>query len=162
MFLLQMSGFPASGKSTLAKEVMKHTHAVVIDRDIIKTRLLAAKSDNINELSYQLTYDLAEFYLSLGKSVIIDTPCFDQRIIDNGLRMSQDHQAAYKYIQCTVNGFETIIERIKTRENMPSQIGLPTRENYEHALKHVVRPETYLKVNTEAYDFDKVLNYLGD
>lgn len=45
MFLLQMSGFPGSGKSTLAKEISKHIDVVVVDRDVIKSSMIASGVD---------------------------------------------------------------------------------------------------------------------
>lgn len=42
MFLLQMAGFPGSGKSTMAEKIRKNTNAIVVDRDIIKSAMLKA------------------------------------------------------------------------------------------------------------------------
>lgn len=42
MFLLQMAGFPGSGKSTIAQLIAKHTNSIVIDRDVIKSSMLNA------------------------------------------------------------------------------------------------------------------------
>ena len=48
MFLLQMAGYPGSGKSTLSKKIAKMTGAIVIDRDVIKTSMIKSNvSDNI-------------------------------------------------------------------------------------------------------------------
>jgi dephospho-CoA kinase len=42
MFLLQMAGYPGSGKSTLSKKIAKTTGAIVIDRDVIKSSLIVS------------------------------------------------------------------------------------------------------------------------
>lgn len=58
MFFLQMSGFPGSGKSTLARFVAQHTGAVVIDHDIVKTALMEAMNESVNnkENGYLILY----------------------------------------------------------------------------------------------------------
>ncbi|WP_239635411.1 AAA family ATPase [Paenibacillus sp. H1-7] len=45
---MQMSGFPGSGKSTLARSIAKHTGAVVIDHDVVKTALMEAMNESVN------------------------------------------------------------------------------------------------------------------
>jgi hypothetical protein len=40
LFFLQMSGYPETVKSTLARQITKHTGAIVINHDIIKSALL--------------------------------------------------------------------------------------------------------------------------
>ena len=72
-----MARFPGSGKSTLSKIMSKETGAVVIDRDVIKSSMLNNNLTNeiATDISYKVTFDLAAYYLSLGQSVIIDTPC---------------------------------------------------------------------------------------
>jgi predicted kinase len=39
-FLLQMTGEPGAGKSTLARAIGRETGALVLDKDIVKSRIL--------------------------------------------------------------------------------------------------------------------------
>ena len=59
MFLLQMAGYPGSGKSTLSRKIAKGTGAIVIDRDIIKTSMINSKVPEslVANSSYRVVFD---------------------------------------------------------------------------------------------------------
>lgn len=99
MFLLQMAGYPGSGKSTLAKKIAENTDAIVIDRDVIKTSMIVAEVPEklVADASYKVVFDLVSFYLHMGKSVIIDTPCYYTDTLDNGICISKQCGANYKF-----------------------------------------------------------------
>ncbi len=166
-FLLQMAGFPGSGKSTLAKLIGKTLGAVIIDRDIIKSSLMnyniaVAESSSI---SYQLVYDLANFYLSCDLNVIIDTPCYYENIIQRGQSLAQTYSVNYKFIECQVEDFKLIEERILNRINMTSQITKPTLVGFMKAREGAKRPigSKYLIVDTSKWEnisIQKISDYL--
>ena len=167
MFILQMAGFPGSGKSTLSKIISKETGAIVIDRDIIKSSMLNNNLTNevASDISYKVTFDLASYYLSLGLSVIIDTPCYYRGIIYKGEELAKKYKADYKFIECKVDDFEIIKNRITARDNMISQVKVPTLEGFERSKKRVERPDeyNYLIIDTSSLknvSIDKVLTYL--
>jgi predicted kinase len=166
MFLLQMAGYPGSGKSTLSKRIAKQMNAVVIDRDIIKTSMIhSGVSDNIvADASYKVVFDLAEYYLSMRISVIIDTPCYYEGTLKNGMRIADKYKANYKYIECKVDEFTIIENRLKTRERLISQIKTTTIERFTNALGMSVKPDgNFLNVNTSSngsYDMKEIQKYL--
>lgn len=167
MFILQMAGFPGSGKSTLSKIISKETGAIVIDRDIIKSSMLNNNLTNeiASDISYKVTFDLASYYLSLGLSVIIDTPCYYRGIIDKGQELAKQYKADYKFIECKVDDFEIIKNRITARDNMISQVKAPTFKGFERSKERAKRPEeyNYLIIDTSSLnniEIDKVLTYL--
>ena len=88
MFFLQMSGFPCSGKSTLAKQIAKLTGAVIVDHDVVKTALLRSINDKSIDLkvagkvSYEIDWSLIDFYLSQGLNTILDSPCFYAEMVE--------------------------------------------------------------------------------
>lgn len=122
MFFLQMSGFPGSGKSTLAKQISILTNAVIVDHDVSKTALLEALDDQnlsmhlLGKTSYHLDWALIEFYLSQGHSVIFDAPCFYEEMIEMGEQLCLKYNIKYKYVECYVDNYELIQERLLTRE----------------------------------------------
>ena len=107
IFLVQMAGYPGSGKSTLSKKIANRTGAIVIDRDIIKSTMINSKipNDIAADVSYNVVFDLAEFYLGMGKSVIIDTPCYYETGLNNGIGIAKKYGVDYKYIECRVEDY---------------------------------------------------------
>lgn len=142
MFLLQMAGFPGSGKSTLAKEISKHIDAIVLDRDIIKSSMIESGVDNniVAEASFTVVFSLAKYYLALNKNVIIDTPCFYEASLNNGIAISNEFEAEYKYIECRVENFALLNGRLKARKKSISQIDHIKEETFLRSLDSSKRP----------------------
>ena len=167
MFLLQMAGHPGSGKSDLSKKIAKRTGAIVIDRDIIKSSMI---NSNIKEaiaasVSYDIVFDLAEFYLNMELSVIIDTPCFYEGILKNGISIADKCGVDYKYIECRVEDYSIIKNRIQTRDRVVSQIENVTEEKFNSVLNTTIKPVDkeilVLDTSTESsYDMKLIYEYL--
>lgn len=167
MFLLQMAGYPGSGKSTLSKKIALRTSAIVIDRDVIKISMINSKvpDDILANASYSVVFDLAEFYLGMQISVIIDTPCYYIGIINNGIRISKKQGASYKYIECRVEDYSIIKNRIYTRDRLESQISNTSTERFNNTLDKSVKPRygNFLTIDTSAedsFDINLIEEYL--
>lgn len=167
IFILQMAGYPGSGKSTLSKKIANRTGAIVIDRDIIKSAMINSKipNDIAADVSYNVVFDLAEFYLVMGKSVIIDTPCYYETGLNNGMRIAKKHGAYYKYIECRVDDYFVIKNRINTRNSLISQIKDTSVEMFHNTLERSVKPSdgNFFIVDTsgeDSYDIDLIDEYL--
>jgi predicted kinase len=167
MFLLQMAGFPGCGKSTLAKEISKHIDVVVIDRDVIKSSMIESgvDLDIVASASYDVVFSLCKYYLGINKNVIIDTPCFYDDSLNNGINIAIKYDAEYKYIECRVEDFEVVNNRLKSRKRSISQIPSTEKESFLGAMDKSKRPTKtdYLIVDSslpiESY-IQKVLNYI--
>jgi len=172
MFFLQMSGFPGSGKSTIARHIGKRTGAIVVDHDIVKSALLESLdakqvgAKTTGSISYDIEWALIDFHLSQGHSVIFDSPCFYEEMLEKGQSISKKHQADYKYIECYLEDFIEINRRVKTRQRMISQIqGVESEEMFRKAIQNSKRPHepAFLKVDTSKAIQDlleDVINYL--
>ena len=173
MFFLQMSGFPGSGKSTLANEIRQKFNCVIIDHDISKTAILENEASHhlsakqIASLSYDLDFANVHFYLSHGYSVILDSPCLYDEIVEKGMQAAHDYGATYKYIECIVKDFFVVNDRLQTRQTLPSQIrSIESEENFIRTLQSSKYPvgEEYLKLDTlhplETY-LPEVMAYMG-
>lgn len=168
MFILQMAGFPGSGKSTLAKEISKYMDVVIIDRDIIKSSMIESgvNKEIVSNSSYHVTFALCKYYLSINKNVIIDTPCFYNGTLENGIKIANDYKAKYKYIECIVEDFNVINNRLMSREKFVSQIEYAQEENFILAKNKSKRPANheYLTIDSslpiDMYIQD-VLTYLN-
>lgn len=128
MFFIQMSGFPGSGKSTLAHEIAKRTGCIIIDHDIVKSALINSIDEGAidgklaGKISYNIDFSLVDFHLSLGQSVILDSPCLYEEMVNKGTKLAEKYNVKYKYIECYLDDFNEINKRLKNREKMVSQI----------------------------------------
>ena len=174
MFFLQMSGFPGSGKSTLSRRIAKNTGAIVIDHDIVKTALLESLETRQIEttaaggISYEIEWALIDFHLSMGHSVILDSPCLYTEMLEKGMKLSKKYNVKYKYVECYLNNIEEINNRLKKRKRMISQIEkVESEETFKKWLDGSKRPSdfTYLIVDSgkplEDY-IDKVMVYMNE
>lgn len=149
MFFLQMSGFPGSGKSTLAKQISRLTNAVIVDHDVSKTALLEALDDQklsmhvLGKTSYHIDWALIEFYLSQGHSVIFDAPCLYEEMIEMGEQLCLKYNIKFKYVECYVDNYELIQERLLARERKISQIQGTTYEAFRHAIQQSKKSDKY-------------------
>lgn len=167
MFFIQMSGFPGSGKSTLALEIAKREDCIIVDHDISKSAMLDCVDEGIldgklaGKISYNVDFALIEFYLSQGRSVILDSPCLYDEMIDKGTKISSKYNADYKYIECYLDDFIEINDRLKKRIRKVSQISeVKSEEAFYITLENSKKPEnfTYLVVNTK----DPLSTYIDD
>lgn len=172
MFFLQMSGFPGSGKSTLAKEISKEFNAVIIDHDIVKSALLDSMTKShldlaaSGKISYAIDWSLADFYLSQGFPVILDSPCLYREMIEKGLALSKQYKVKYKYVECIAKDVHVVNKRLKERNNMISQItAISSEEGFYKTIENSAKPRDtmILQVNTlqhlEEY-ITEVISYL--
>ena len=128
MFFLQMSGFPGSGKSTLSREIARRLDAVIVDHDVTKTALLESTSQHpldaalAGKIAYDLDWSLVEFQLSLGRNVILDSPCLYDVMIERGLAITANSGATYRYVECLIDDVNEINRRLRERNRKLSQI----------------------------------------
>jgi len=168
MVVIQMAGFPGSGKSTISKEVAKRLNAIVIDKDILKSSMLenGLSNETSSKLAYDVMFDLGKFYLEQGRSIVLDTPCYYDEIIENGMKLSKDYNTEYKFLDCIVKDYDIIDKRLKLRKNMTSQITKYSLTGFENAKARAekVRPSNgYMKVDSSNLDdinYDLILEHL--
>lgn len=174
MFFVQMSGFPGSGKSTLSREISKQVNCVIVDHDIVKSALLHSIEKSpidpklAGKISYNIDWSLIEFHLSLGLSVIFDSPCLYDEMVEKGTKLAEKYQAKYKYIECYLDNMEEINERLKRRERKISQIeGVQSEEAFLFTINNSKKPSVHpcFVVDTsralESY-IEEVLDYLKE
>lgn len=167
--LIQMAGFPGSGKSTVSTLISKKTGAVVLDRDVIKNSMLNAGIEGqvLADASYKVVFELASDFLSKGLNVIIDTPCYYQDIVNNGQQICINNCSKYKYIECIVEEFQIIDKRLKTRERLQTQIESVNEARYYASYDKSAKPVNIksLRIDTsnlENIDLNQVLEYIND
>lgn len=166
-----MSGFPGSGKSTLAQAIARRTGAIIVDHDIVKSALITSSTETLDRktsgsISYEIDWQLIDYYLGLGNSVIFDSPCLYDVMIERGLSLQKKHNVFYKYVECFLNDFEEINCRLTSRNKMLSQISsVNSKEDFLYTIHNSKKPEKIncLKIDTsqplESY-IDLVVDYI--
>ena len=80
------------------------------------------ESTIVGGVSYDVEWVLIDSYLEQGHSVILDSPCLYEGMVEKGIKLSNKHGVKYKYIECYLNDMEEINSRLQTRKRMVSQI----------------------------------------
>ncbi|KAI1757053.1 P-loop containing nucleoside triphosphate hydrolase protein [Xylaria castorea] len=122
-FLIQMSGPPGSGKSTLARLLARSIDGVVINHDLIKAFFLESSFSfqDSSRLTYQLDWALAEDMIQQGRSVVIDSVCNYEEVVDRGTALSEKYGYAYRYVECRVEDLDLLDRRLHDRIPLRSQ-----------------------------------------
>jgi len=122
-FLLQMAGASGVGKSTLAQRIASQTGAVVIDLDVIKSAVLEAGAtwDMSGRIGYRASHAVANSLLQQSLSVILDSPCRFDFIVDSGTTLAAEHNIPYAFIECVLTEEDELRRRMLNRKPQRSQ-----------------------------------------
>jgi predicted kinase len=122
--LVQMSGAPGAGKTTISRALAPHLGAVVLDHDVSKSALLDAEVPVAlaGRASYAVLLALAAQLVQQGFSVILDSPCFYANLLLRGQQIANEAGARYRYIECRLDDLDVLDHRLRTRPRMPSQV----------------------------------------
>ncbi|KAI0150566.1 P-loop containing nucleoside triphosphate hydrolase protein [Xylariaceae sp. FL1272] len=124
--VIQMSGAPGSGKSTVARLLRQHLgNAVIIDHDVLRSALLEPgllAFDQAAKQAYLLQWKLAEDFLEQGVNrVIIDSTCNYSEVLEQGSSLAAQRGYAYWYVECSVGDVDLLDQRLRARLPMASQ-----------------------------------------
>ncbi|KAK7986988.1 hypothetical protein PG988_001976 [Apiospora saccharicola] len=123
--LIQMSGAPGAGKSTMSMLLQRSIGGLIIDHDIIRSSLLEDYSDvafdQVAKSAYRLQWAMADQALKQGLNVIIDSVCNYQEALDKGSALAERHGYTYWYVECRVESIALLDERLRARTPMRSQ-----------------------------------------
>ena len=128
--LIVFAGLPGTGKSSLARALARDLRAIYLDKDTIKDcamRLIAemdveqdaptagALSRLAGALSYELLVDLARDNLTLGISVVVDSPAAYQTFRDRIKVVARATKADLRLIECICTDERLLRQRIEHR-----------------------------------------------
>lgn len=122
--LIQMSGAPGSGKSTVARLLRPCVGGIIIDHDVLRSALLEAAIipfDDAAKQAYLLQWKLAEDLMNQGVNVIIDSTCNYPEVLEQGTALTAQHNYAYWYVECQVGDVDLLDKRLRARPAMASQ-----------------------------------------
>jgi len=171
--LIVFAGTRGTGKTSLARAVARELQAVYLDKDTIKDCAIALaeklKLDQMLQLagplSYELLVDVARDNLSLGLSVVLDSPAGYQVFREKIKGLARSARVEFRLIECICTDERLLRQRVESRsQDLPAY---RTRDwaNYQHDLAQFERlTERRLVVDTAeslSVNLRKVLAYLG-
>jgi len=119
--IILFAGLPATGKSTLAKQVAKSIKGVVLRTDKIRKQLLEEPkyTEEEKKLIYNVTFLIAEYLASAGVNVILDGTFYKRELRHRVYEIARKTGAKLYIIECCAP--ERIIkERMDRRKRRAS------------------------------------------
>jgi predicted kinase len=171
--LIVFAGMLGTGKTSLARAVARQLQAVYLDKTTIKECILALgerlKLDQTPQLagplSYELLVDLARDNLSLGLSVVLDSPAGYQVFRERVKGLARSAKVELRLIECICTDERLLRQRVENRP--PDLPAHRTRDwtTYQHEVAEFEKlTERRLVIDTAeslSLNVRKVLAYLG-
>jgi predicted kinase len=122
--LLQLSGVPGTGKSTLARGLAAGLDLVVLDTDVVKSALLSTDVPFAvaGRATYAAVLALAGDLLAQGRSAVIDSPCRYVDLLAAGHRVAADAGVAYRLVELWADDPAALLPRLTARDHRQSQV----------------------------------------
>jgi predicted kinase len=166
--VVQMSGVPGAGKTTIARELVRRRRLVALDRDVVLSAMMDSGDPGDGAFtaarvaSYNVVKAMADDVLAQGLGVIIDSPCFYDELLHAGQAIAAKHGVPYRYIECVANDIGLLDTRLRSRSTLRSQrpsveappIDLPAAGErpgsvlFADGIANMKRPDTYLRLDT--------------
>ena len=143
-FLIVFAGLPGSGKSSLARAVARELHAVYLDKDTIKDCVIAVAremkieqgADLAGPASYELLVVLARDNLSLGRSVVLDSPAGYRQFREQVSELAKARRANLKLVECICTDESLLRQRVEEHSSCVIYVLLVLVQNHVPARDH--------------------------
>ncbi|CAJ2634228.1 hypothetical protein L195_g042358 [Trifolium pratense] len=117
--IIAMKGHPGTGKSTLAKSIASSLKIPLIDKDDIKDQTiplqLTSPASFLNDLSYNAIWQIASTQLSIGLSVVLDSPLSRRIHFDRLRQLAAEYGVRLLIIECRAGDRDLWRRRVEER-----------------------------------------------
>lgn len=171
--LIVFAGLPGTGKSTLARTVARELRAVYLDKDTIKDCAIAVARelkiapgpDLAGPLSYELLVAVARDNLTLGLSVVLDSPAGFRQFREKVGALAKARTASLMIIECICTDEALLRQRVEGRgREAPPYRARDWADYQSNRTRFEGLTERRLVVDTAelpATNLRKVLAYIG-
>ncbi|KAJ6953919.1 hypothetical protein NC652_005604 [Populus alba x Populus x berolinensis] len=105
--IIAMKGHPGTGKSTLASSLASSLKIPLIDKDDVRDCTVSIQNSSpatasklLNDLSYDVVWQIASTQLRLGLSVIIDSPLSRRAHLDRLVQVASSTGSLLVIVEC--------------------------------------------------------------
>ncbi len=158
--LIIIYGLPATGKTTIAKELSKRIGAEHLDTDIIRKELIETPKYSYEEklLVYKSILLLTKYLLKYT-NVVVSGTFYKEKIREEFIRVAKDVNKKFYLIECTASEEEIKRRMKKNREYTDADFEVYLKIKGEFEDTKYER----LKINTEKSlncCMEEILNYI--
>lgn len=163
--LIVVSGLPAVGKSTTAKEMARRFNARFLDSEVIKRVYMKRKeffgpakrmySDRDRLLSYSIMFKKARGFLESGRNVVIEGTFYKKSLRDEARKMAKDFGTGFYLIEVTCPE-DVIRKRLEKRMKLGRNKGVVdfdmftmVAENFEPIRERHIIIDSTLDLNEQ-------------